>query len=96
MSKRDLFQELQEAVGEFREHDKGVGKLRVYEVADPDVKKIRELIGLSQGDFAIMFGISRSTLQNWEQGIRQPTGPAKALLKIVEADPTYAMKALHP
>lgn len=96
MSKRDLFSELQEAVGEFQEYDKSARKLKAYEVAEPDVKKIRETMGLSQRLFATMLSISTSTLQNWEQGIRRPTGPAKALLKIVEVDPRYAMKALHP
>ncbi|RKZ46671.1 MAG: transcriptional regulator, partial [Gammaproteobacteria bacterium] len=35
------------------------------------------------------------TLENWEQGRRHPTGPARALLKIVESDPEGMVKALH-
>lgn len=34
-------------------------------------------------------------LENWEQGRSHPIGPAKALLKIVDADPEYALKVLH-
>jgi len=39
--------------------------------------------------------VSLKTLQNWEQGRRHPVGPARALLKIVRADPEAAIKALH-
>jgi len=42
-----------------------------------------------------MIGVSQRTLENWEQGRRHPTGPARALLKIVEADPERALKTLH-
>jgi putative transcriptional regulator len=48
---------------------------------------VRGKLGLSQSKFAAILGISADTLQNWEQGRRTPTGPAKVLLKIA---------ALHP
>jgi putative transcriptional regulator len=34
------------------------------------------------------------TLRNWEQGRREPTGPAKALLRAIQTDPTAVLKAL--
>ena len=46
-------------------------------------------------EFAELVGVSKRTFENWEQGRRHPTGPARALLKIVDADPEYALKALH-
>ncbi|AOU97065.1 transcriptional regulator [Acidihalobacter yilgarnensis] len=60
-----------------------------------DVKAIRERTGLSQGRFALLMGVSVRTLQNWEQGRRQPQGPAESLLRIVKNDPQGAMNALH-
>ena len=42
-----------------------------------------------------MIGVSKRTLENWEQGRRQPTGPAKALLRILDADPKHAVEALY-
>ena len=42
-----------------------------------------------------MIGVSKRTLENWEQGRRHPTGPVRALLRIVEADPQSALGALH-
>ena len=43
----------------------------------------------------MMVGVSKRTLENWEQGRRYPTGPARALLKILDVDPVGAMKALQ-
>ena len=68
---------------------------RVTKFDEPDVKEIREQTGLSQVRFAAMIGVSKRTLENWEQGRRHPTGPAKALLRIVNSNPEEALKALH-
>ena len=48
-------------------------------------QELRERMQLSQPRFAAMLGISVGTLRNWEQGRRQPHGPARALLKIAAA-----------
>lgn len=68
---------------------------RVTKFDEPQVKEIREQTGLSQIRFAALIGVSKRTLENWEQGRRHPTGPAKALLRIVKQDPKGALKALH-
>ena len=59
-----------------------------------DVQAIRRLTGLSQAKFAELLGIELSTLRNWEQGRRQPTGPAQALLRAIRNDPVAVIKAL--
>jgi putative transcriptional regulator len=68
---------------------------REFIFPDPEVKEIREKTGLSQNRFATLIGVSKRTLENWEQGRRHPTGPARALLRIVDADPQGALNALH-
>src|SRR5574341_442088 len=68
---------------------------RKYEIPEPDVKAIRESMGFSQSKFANLIGVNIRTLQNWEQGHRHPTGPAKVLLKLVQADPKSVVKNLH-
>lgn len=68
---------------------------RRFEVTAPDVKALREQIGLSQSEFAKLLQVSIRTLQNWEQHRRNPTGPAAALLKIVSTAPEVALKSLH-
>lgn len=60
-----------------------------------DVKGLREKLGLTQKEFSGMIGVSIKTLQNWEQGRREPEGPAKALLRVVEKEPQAVLSALH-
>ena len=91
-----LFNELLTSVKEAGKIMRGEMKLaKVYEFEDPDVKAIREQIGLSQSKFAALIGVSLRTLQNWELGYRHPTGPAKVLLRLVQADPEAVFKNLH-
>lgn len=68
---------------------------RTLEIPDPEVKSIRERMGFSQDKFAMILGVSKRTIENWEQGRRQPTGAARSLLRIVEADPQHALPALN-
>lgn len=68
---------------------------RMTVFAEPEVKSIRDKIGLSQTRFAGLIGVSKRTLENWEQGRRHPTGPARALLRILDKDPESAVRALH-
>jgi putative transcriptional regulator len=67
---------------------------RVTEFAAVDVKAIRQRLRKSQSEFARMIGVSVSTLQNWEQGRRQPVGPARALLRIAAESPEVVSAAL--
>jgi putative transcriptional regulator len=63
---------------------------------DPqDVQAIRRAANISQAQFAKLIGVNLRTLQNWEQRRTRPTGPARALLKIVASDPKSALEALH-
>lgn len=52
-----------------------------------DVAALRRFVGLTQPQFAHAMGISVHTLRNWEQGRRQPEGPAIALLRIAARHP---------
>jgi len=74
------------------------GKLKPAKVTkfDPiSVKAIRQKLHQSQTEFAYMIGVSPSTLRNWEQGVRQPEGPAQALLKVAQKNPEAVYNALH-
>ena len=59
-----------------------------------DARAIRLVTGLSQAKFAELLGIELATLRNWEQGRRQPTGPARALLRAIHNNPLEVIKAL--
>jgi putative transcriptional regulator len=57
----------------------------------PPVVAARYASGLSQAQFALLLGISVRTLQKWEQGVREPTGAAKSLIKIVQKYPEVVL-----
>lgn len=61
-----------------------------------DVREIRERVGLTQEELAQLVQVSVATLRNWEQGRRQPTGPARALLVALRNDTRAVIKALRP
>jgi putative transcriptional regulator len=67
---------------------------RTFEFDPIYIKKIRLRLKKSQSEFAMMIGVSVSTLQNWEQGRRRPEGPARALLKIAAERPQSVIEAL--
>jgi putative transcriptional regulator len=58
------------------------------------LKELRARTKLSQSDFAALLGVELSTLRNWEQGRRVPTGPARALLRAIRNDPQNVIRAL--
>ena len=59
-----------------------------------NVKAIREKTGMSQQRFCATFGISLGTLRHWEQGLRNPRGAAKVLLKVVDQNPKAVIDAV--
>ena len=94
--KKELFNELLESMHEMDRIVRGeLPPGRVTRFSEPEVRQIREKTGLSQKHFAALVGVSKRTLENWERGRRKPAGPARALLRILYADPERALRALH-
>ncbi len=79
-------------------HIRGEIDLPVRYVEVPEsvnVKAIRERSGLSQSEFARRYGISSRSLQEWEQGRRQPEGAVRAYLLVIDRNPQAVESALH-
>lgn len=90
-----LFNELVESIKQAGAIMRGeMAPSRVFEYTPLDIKAIRAKLNKSQREFAMMIGVSTSTLQNWEQGRRTPRGPARALLKVAEKNPQAVVEAL--
>lgn len=89
------FKDLLQSVDEMKAHRQGRLDLpagQIHFVGEPDPREIRKHMKLSQEDFAHLLGISVKTLQNWEQGRREPTGPAVKLLKIAATRPDILLE----
>ena len=94
---RKLFEKLTRSIRQAGAIARGERKpSRRHEFTPPRIQSVREKSGLSQAQFARLLNVSVKTLQNWEQARREPTGPAKALLRIVEKEPAAALRALQP
>ena len=68
---------------------------RVHVPANVDVKAIRTKLNLTQRAFAARFGFSVNTLRHWEHGSRQPEGPTRAYLLVIERAPDVVQKVLR-
>ncbi len=83
MNKRDIGKEILEGIREIKQ---GGGR-RFTTAVLVEIQTTREKMGLSQSAFAGLLGVSLRTLQDWEQGRRQPTGAARSLLLVAQARP---------
>ena len=93
--KDEAFKELLASVREGGAILRGEKKpMRAFEVPEPDVAELRGRLGLSQSKFAALIGISVRTLQEWEQGRRQPSGAAKSLIMIAIRYPEILKEVL--
>jgi putative transcriptional regulator len=73
--------------------DAQLGPLRY--VPNVDVRTVRERLGLSQEEFASRYRLSLRTIQEWEQGRKQPSEAARVLLFAITRDPKALERALR-
>ncbi len=92
--KKELFEELLESVKQGGAILRGEAKpSRTFRYEEPDVRAIRQKLGLSQDKFSALLGISPATLRNWEQHRRKPAGAARVLLRVAEKHPEAVLEA---
>ena len=90
-----LFEKLYESMTQMNEIINGERvPSREFVVDAIHVKEIRQRTGLTQEKFCHLIDVNLGTLRNWEQGRREPTGPAKALLRALGKDPGHVLMAL--
>ena len=90
--KRNLFEELRDGLEEIRDRPED---LRQHFFTPLDISKVRGIFGMSQSQMALFLNVSARTLQNWEQGRREPTGAAQTLLRVMQKEPEAVKRALH-
>lgn len=70
------------------------GRITEVAIGADDIRTVRKRSGLTQTEFAATFGIGLGTLQKWERGERRPSGAAKSLLRVMQADLASVVRAL--
>lgn len=83
---RDIGAEILAGIREIKRGE--VGRVTTF----PPVAETRARVGLSQSEFAKLLGVSVRTLQEWEQGRRAPSGPARMLLAIAHKNPRLLLE----
>lgn len=83
--KRDVWQEALDAVRNIKAGN--IGAIRTIDLELSPVTEARKKAGLSQAKFAELLGVSVRTLQDWEQGRRQPSRAAASLIQIARKRP---------
>lgn len=84
------------AMAEAAAHAQRKGEVaRVHTIEVPDVRAIREELGLSQQAFASAYRIPLATLKGWEQGRRMPDATASAYLAVIARLPREAREVLR-
>jgi putative transcriptional regulator len=99
--KQNLGDLLVRSLGEVRDSLRGHGSklnLRTVEIPDPpafgpdDVHNLRDRLGLSQGLFAKLLGVSRKLVEAWERGTRTPSPMACRLLDAISRSPSMYVR----
>ena len=94
-------QDLIEAMQELVDYSDGkidlrTSKLNVAPVRDAisaeEIKETRKKLGMSQGVFAIVLGVSKKTVESWEVGRYTPDGAARRLISVMQIDPAFPEK----
>lgn len=94
-------QDLIEAMGELLDYTKGKINLRTSRlnispvcetISVEEIKGTREKLGMSQGIFAMVMGVSRKTVESWETGRYMPDGAARRLITMLQADPELPVR----
>lgn len=67
---------------------------RITEVPLTPAAEARAKVGVTQTVFAGLLGVSVRTLQDWEQGRREPSGAARTLLRIAARSPEAVRAAV--
>jgi putative transcriptional regulator len=100
-TKETLGDLLVESLTEIRDGLRGQpGKLTMKTVEIPDpprftaasVHKLRDRLGLSQGLFAKLLGVSRKLVEAWEAGTRTPSAMACRLLDAINRNPSFFIR----
>ena len=94
-------QELIEAMQEMLDYSEGKIDLRTstYNISPvceslsvDEIKETRKKLGVSQGVFAVVLGVSKKTVESWETGRYTPDGAARRLITMLQHDPSLPQK----
>lgn len=97
---RELIAGLREALRAAQTGDYSKMIVREVEIADPreygpaEVKALRAKLGVTQGIFARLMGVSPELVAHWEYDIRTPAPLARRLMDKINEDPAQYLATI--
>lgn len=91
---KNLLRGAEEALQYAKGNHAGAQKKIVHVSSHVNVRAIRKKLHMTREVFAASFGFNMRTLEKWEQGVRNPEGPARAYLQVIKNDPVAVHRAL--
>lgn len=88
----DLIEGLQEAAA-WKRGEVALEVVNISPMPPERIKAIRKKVARSTKEFERRFGVPAATMNNWEQGRREPDVTGRLLLKVIEAAPETVEKA---
>jgi putative transcriptional regulator len=94
-------QDIIEALQEVLDHAEGKLELRTSRLnvspvresySADEIKGVRKSLGMTQGTFAVVIGVSKKTVESWETGRYAPDGAARRLISLLQKDPKFPEK----
>jgi putative transcriptional regulator len=64
------------------------------EIPFPNVREIRESLGMTQKEFADTYGFSVGAVRHWEQGVRKPEKATRLMLHMIVLEPRAVKRTL--
>ena len=61
-------------------------------ISADEIKNIRKGLGMTQGVFAAVIGVSKKTVESWETGRYVPDGSSRRLISVLQSDPGFPEK----
>ena len=93
---KKAFDKIAEGLSEALSIARGEAKpARLHIPSEIDAKGIRAKLGLSQDEFARLFGFTANQIKDWEQGRSRPLGGVRAYLMIIDRDPESVLAILR-
>lgn len=62
----------------------------------PDLKALRERLGLTQGQFGNLLGYTSDGVRQWESGRRVPELGTRIMLHLLDTEPETVLRSLYP
>lgn len=94
----DVFSGIMSGLQEALAYTKGKAAAETFarksSLPEVDAAEIRSSLNMTQKEFAAVLGVSRRTVESWEEGRGNPTPTAKKLMFLIQSNPSIVQELI--